>query len=110
MFINLISFSNGNGEVDLSFDIVMECLKRLSNPDNNLRKGAEDYLSSMKYNIKLFEILFYVFKAPEIDKYFKLQAILLIKNLTRGDLNMFRMRRTTESGKEYIEFIANYFY
>lgn len=91
----------------------MECLKRLSNPDNNLRKGAEDYLSSMKYNIKLFEILFYIFKAPEIDKYFKLQAILLIKNLTRGDLNMFRMRRTTgtsESGKEYIEFIVNYFY
>jgi len=64
----------------------------MSNPDNSVRTECEERLFSYKYNIEFFKTLFSIFTNQNEDKYFKLQSILLIKNILRIEINSNRMK------------------
>lgn len=79
-------------------------LKQLSNSDNSVRNKAEDYLTSLKYELKFYEILFNIFKSENMDKYYKVQSILVVKNFLRQELNSGKRHRiqANENGKNII--------
>lgn len=64
----------------------------MGNPDNLVRSQCEEKLFTYKYQIELFNILFSIFTNQNEDKYFKLQSILLIKNILRIEINSNKMK------------------
>ena len=64
----------------------------MNNPNNTLRSEHEENLFSNKYNKDFYNILFSIFLNLNEDKYFKLQSILLIKNILRIEINSTKIK------------------
>ena len=64
----------------------------MSNPDNAIRAQCEEQLFSFKYNSDFFNILSSIFTNVNEEKYFKLQSIILIKNILRIEIDSNRMK------------------
>jgi len=64
----------------------------MSNPDNVIRTNCEEKLFSFKFNIDFFNILFSIFTNESEEKYFKLQSIILIKNILRIEIDSNKMK------------------
>lgn len=86
-----------------NYDSVKLLLRQMSNPDNNIRSQCEESLLSFKYNIDFFNVLFYIFTNESEEKYYKLQSIILIKNILRMEIDSnkmkFRSINNIENGK-----------
>lgn len=64
----------------------------MNNPDNNARSQYEETLFSNKYKKEFFDVLFAIFVNIQEDKYFRLQSLLLIKNILRIEINSNKMK------------------
>ena len=84
----------------------------MNNPDNIIRTQCEEKLFSFKYNFQFFDILFSLFTNNNETKYFKLQSIVLIKNLLRLEINSNRMKfrsiNNIDNGKFFIFILLNF--
>lgn len=65
---------------------------QLSSNDNNVRTSSSDFLMGMKFEYKIYEILFAMFANENENKYFKLQAILIVKNLIKNEVNSMKSK------------------
>ncbi len=76
----------------------------MSNRDNVIRAQCEEQLFSYKYDSDFFNILFSIFTNVNEEKYFKLQSIILIKNILRVEIDSnkmkFRSLNNIENGKK----------
>lgn len=64
----------------------------MSNPDNSIRAQCEEQLFSFKYESDFFSILFSIFINVKEEKYFKLQSIIVIKNIVRMEIESNKMK------------------
>ena len=64
----------------------------MNNPNNIQRTEYEENLFSLKFNKEFYEILFSIFLNHDEDKLFRLQAILIIKNILRTEINSNKMK------------------
>jgi len=80
----------------------------MTNPDNIIRAQCEEKLFSFKYNIDFFNVLFSIFTNANEEKYFKLQSIILIKNILRMEIDSnkmkFRSINNVENGNDWIKY------
>lgn len=79
----------------------------MTNPDNFIRAQCEERLFSFKYSIEFFNVLFSIFTNAHEEKYFKLQSIILIKNILRMEIDSnkmkFRSINNVENGTNHIK-------
>ncbi len=82
----------------LSLEELKVLLKELSNPNNSIRNKAEEVLKSFSKELWLYKFLLHIFKIETEEKYYRVQSILLIKNLLRLEFNSHINKTKTENG------------
>ena len=82
-----------------TFEELKDLLKQLSNSNNTIRNKAEEVLTSFSKEILLYQYLFHIFKSETEEKYYRVQSILLVKNLLRMELNSQLNKSKNENGK-----------
>lgn len=83
----------------ISLEDLKVLLKELSNPNNTVRNKAEEVLTNFSKELWLYKYLLHIFNLESEEKYFRVQSILLIKNLLRLEFSSHINKSKTESGK-----------
>jgi len=97
----IIIDSTNNSQISLEDLKVL--LKELSNPNNSVRNKSEEILTNFSKELWLYKYLLHIFNLESEEKYFRVQSILLIKNLLRLEFSSQIIKSKTDSGK--IKFI-----
>jgi hypothetical protein len=86
---------------EISPENIKILIRDISNPVNDTRLKAEEILNTIKYEQRLYEILFAYFIDENERKDFKILSLLIMKNLVRAEINSVKSRlqlNSTDSG------------
>lgn len=85
--MNQSIYFSSYSSLEINYENLKILLKNLSSTDNTLRSKTEEILFTLKFELKLYEILFYIFMNDNEEKYYKIHSIVLVKNLIRQEIN-----------------------